>query len=136
MHFRKRPSGVNTGLRGIAIKGYDPVAYFNESRPVKGRREFSYTWANAKWYFASRENRDRFVANPGAYAPAYGGYCAWATASGKIAGISPKAWQIRNGILYFNFSKGLNRRFFENAEANINHANEHWPVLKKKLESD
>jgi hypothetical protein len=65
---------VNTNNSGVALKGYDAVAYFIEARAVKGESKFSYTWNNAKWYFVSTENRDRFAADPGHFAPQYGGY--------------------------------------------------------------
>ena len=65
---------VNTNFFGVAIKGYDTVAYHTENRAVKGSREFSYQWNDARWYFASAENRDRFAADPERFAPQYGGY--------------------------------------------------------------
>ena len=65
---------INKLNNGIAIKGYDPVAYHTEDRAVKGNKNFSYKWNDAEWYFASGENRDLFAANPERYAPQYGGY--------------------------------------------------------------
>ena len=65
---------INKSNNGIAIKGYDPVAYYTEGRAVKGNKNFSYKWNDAEWYFASAENRDLFAANPERYAPQYGGY--------------------------------------------------------------
>ncbi|UCD36139.1 MAG: YHS domain-containing protein [Nitrospiraceae bacterium] len=65
---------VNADREGIAIKGYDAVAYFTEGRPVPGDRGFSHEWNGARWLFASKENRDLFMKDPGAYAPQYGGY--------------------------------------------------------------
>jgi len=65
---------VNTNWLGIAIKGYDTVAYFTEGRAVKGNKEFEFEWQDAKWRFASAANRDKFAANPQAYAPQYGGF--------------------------------------------------------------
>jgi YHS domain-containing protein len=65
---------VNTNIFGVAIKGYDAVAYFTEGRAVKGTKKFSYNWNDAKWYFASGENRSLFAADPEQYAPQYGGY--------------------------------------------------------------
>jgi YHS domain-containing protein len=65
---------VNETFFGVAIKGYDTVAYHTEGRAVKGRSEFAYTWNDAKWYFASTENKDLFAADPERYAPQYGGY--------------------------------------------------------------
>ncbi len=65
---------VNKTFFGVAIKGYDTVAYHTEGRAVKGRNEYSYVWNDAKWYFASAGNRDLFSADPQRYAPQYGGY--------------------------------------------------------------
>ena len=65
---------INSNIFGVAIKGYDTVAYFTEGRAVKGQSKFSYSWNDAEWYFASAENRDLFKASPEDYAPKYGGY--------------------------------------------------------------
>ena len=65
---------INSDIFGVAIKGYDTVAYFTEGRAVKGKREFAFSWNDAEWYFASAENRDLFTADPEHYAPKYGGY--------------------------------------------------------------
>jgi YHS domain-containing protein len=65
---------VNAGSDGIAIKGYDPVAYFTMSKPVKGSDQFTYEWKGAKWLFSNREHLDLFSADPDKYAPQYGGY--------------------------------------------------------------
>jgi YHS domain-containing protein len=66
--------GINTDDRGVAIKGYDTVAYFTEEKPVKGREEFSFEWKGARWLFSSREHLDLFAKDPERYAPRYGGY--------------------------------------------------------------
>ena len=65
---------VNKTFFGVAIKGYDTVAYHTEGRAVKGKSEFSHKWNDAKWYFSSADNRDLFAADPESYAPQYGGY--------------------------------------------------------------
>lgn len=65
---------INSDIFGVAIKGYDTVAYFTEGRAMKGKSEFSYDWNDAKWYFATAENRNLFAADPEHYAPKYGGY--------------------------------------------------------------
>jgi YHS domain-containing protein len=65
---------VNKTSLGVAIKGYDTVAYHTENRAVKGNSEFSYNWNDAIWYFSTAENRDMFAADPEHYAPQYGGY--------------------------------------------------------------
>ena len=65
---------INQNFFGVAIKGYDTVAYHTEGRAVKGSKKFSHEWNDAKWYFSSAENRDLFVAEPERFAPQYGGY--------------------------------------------------------------
>ena len=65
---------VNTTFFGVAIKGYDTVAYHTEGRALKGKSKFSHKWNDAKWYFSSAENKDLFAADPERYAPQYGGY--------------------------------------------------------------
>ena len=65
---------INQTFFGTAIKGYDTVAYHTEGRAVKGKSKYSYEWSDAKWHFASAENRDLFATNPEKYAPQYGGY--------------------------------------------------------------
>ncbi|MBT8355159.1 MAG: hypothetical protein KJO60_11590, partial [Desulfofustis sp.] len=74
---------IYTNWRGLAIKGYDAVAFFKDSTPVEGSKEYELTWKEVKWRFASAENRDLFEADPENYAPQYGGYCAWAVAQGS-----------------------------------------------------
>jgi YHS domain-containing protein len=65
---------INTTFFGVAIKGYDPVAYHTEGRALKGKSAFVHNWNDAKWYFANESNRDLFASNPEKYAPQYGGY--------------------------------------------------------------
>ncbi|MEM1206175.1 MAG: YHS domain-containing (seleno)protein [Acidobacteriota bacterium] len=121
---------VNTGrFGGVAIKGYDPVAYFEDGRPVKGDKAIKHTWRGAEWRFASEENRDRFAADPEAYAPQYGGYCAWAVAQGKTAGIDPKAWAVVDSKLYLNYSKSIQKRWEGDVEGHIRDADANWPEL-------
>ena len=67
-------SAINTNWRGIAIKGYDPVAYFTMGQPQKGQKAFEYQWQGAKWRFANQKHMDLFKANPTKYAPQYGSY--------------------------------------------------------------
>ncbi len=74
VHAGKAEKKFNTDGYGVAIKGYDTVAYFTEGRAVKGNKEFEFEWQDAKWRFASAANRDKFAANPQAYAPKYGGF--------------------------------------------------------------
>jgi len=114
---------------GNAIKGYDPVAYFEESRPVKGSSDYTYECNDAEWRFSSAKNRDAFAENPEAYAPQYGGYCAWAVSQGYTARIDPEAWHIHNGKLYLNYSKSVQKKWQKDMEGHITQANQNWPNL-------
>jgi YHS domain-containing protein len=115
---------------GKAIRGYDPVAYFTEGRPVQGKAEHSAEWMGAEWRFASAANRDLFVAQPEHYAPQYGGYCAWAVSEGYTASIDPYAWRIVDGKLYLNFSKSVQKRWEQDIPGNIARADRNWPGLR------
>lgn len=101
---------IYTGiLSNKAAGGYDVVSYFSEnSTPVKGVKAHKTSWRGADWYFASQENLDAFKKNPTAYAPQYGGYCAWAAAHDTLAKGDPTIYHIENGKLYFNYDKKIN----------------------------
>lgn len=114
---------------GKAIKGYDPVAYFEASKPVKGDSDFTFDWNGATWYFASSENRDTFVASPEKYAPQYGGYCAWAVSRGYTAKIDPEAWRIHEGKLYLNYSLAVQQNWEKDIPGNIVLGDKNWPSL-------
>ena len=117
---------------GGAIRGYDPVAYFTEGRPVKGRKAHRAEWMGATWSFASAENRKRFEADPEKYAPRYGGYCAWAVSRGYTASIDPDAWSIVDGALYLNYSLGVRSQWSQDAPGNIAKADANWPKLLER----
>jgi len=114
---------------GVAIRGYDTVAYFAEGRPVKGRKSFEAEWNGATWRFASAENRDAFTADPEKYAPRYGGYCAWAVSQGYTAGIDPSAWKIVDGKLYLNYSREVQETWEQDIQGFIRLADENYPKL-------
>jgi YHS domain-containing protein len=67
-------SPINKNWKGLAIKGYDPVAYFTDGKPIEGKKEFEYTWQDAKWRFANKDHLNLFKSDPEKYAPQYGGY--------------------------------------------------------------
>ena len=115
---------------GIAIRGTDPVAYFTENQPITGRKEFSHDWAGATWYFATAENRDAFRANPNAYAPQYGGFCAWAVAAkGRLYSTQPKNWSVVAGKLYLNYSDKIQDLWEADRQAFIAQGDVRWPEI-------
>ena len=119
-----------------AISGYDAVAYFTEGGPVEGSDEFSMEYKGAVWKFASQEHLDLFQAESEAYAPQYGGYCAWAMAEGDTASTEPELWTIHDGKLYLNYSRRINARWKENMLEYIEQADRHWAELEPTLETD
>ena len=118
---------------GGAIRGYDPVAYFTEGRPVRGKSAHRLEWMGATWYFASAKNRESFEAKPEKYAPRYGGYCAWAVSQGYTASTDPDAWSIVEGALYLNYSLGVKKQWEQDIPGNIAKADVNWPkILQRK----
>ena len=118
---------------GIAIRGTDPVAYFTESKPVKGNPDFSYEWGNTTWHFSSEENKNLFSENPEKYAPQYGGFCAWAVSEGYTAEIDPNAWKIVDDKLYLNYSKGVQKKWEKDIPKHIEKANTNWVDISAEL---
>lgn len=117
------------GKDRAAIKGYDPVAYFTENKPVKGVKEFTHDADGATWMFASAENRDLFIANPEKYKPQFGGYCAYAVSRNTTASIRPEFFTIHNDKLYLNFSKSVYKRWIKNKDKLIDDAEQNWPKV-------
>ena len=120
---------VSTDGNGLAISGYDPVAYFTMGRPAPGSPAFEQRWNGATWRFASAENRDRFNANPEAFAPAFGGYCAWAVSQNYLAPGDPLYWRIVDGRLYLNFNARAKMLWEADLEAAIARGNANWPSV-------
>jgi len=118
--------------RNGAIRGHDPVAYFDQKGPVKGSQQFSHAWRGATWYFANAENRDKFAAAPEKYAPQYGGYCAYAVSQGYTADIDPAAWSIVDGKLYLNYSLRIRERWKRDVPGFIQKADANWPDVLKR----
>ncbi len=117
---------------GIALSGHDAVAYFTDSEPVPGNPDYSVSWNGATWYFANEKNRDLFEQEPEAYAPQYGGYCAYAVSNGYTASTVPEAWRIVDGKLYLNYSLGVRERWQQDIPGNIERADGNWPEVLVK----
>lgn len=128
---------ANTGYFGdVAIKGYDPVAYFTDEKAIEGSPAYSHRWLGAVWHFTSARNRDLFIANPGKYAPQYGGYCADGVSLGTVTtNIDPQAWRIIDGKLYLSYDPGA-ADGFEKKPSKVVDSKKHWSEVQSTLISD
>jgi YHS domain-containing protein len=122
----------NVDLSGLALKGYDPVAYFTENKPAKGKAEFTARHEGATYRFASAANRDAFAAAPEKYSPQYGGYCAFGMAAGYKAPIEPDAWTVVDGKLYLNYNQSVRRQWSGDIPGYLRKADANWPQVRSK----
>ena len=129
LYAQKAPTFIKDGK---AIRGYDPVAYFTEHKPVKGDDKLRYKWNNADWYFSSQKNLDLFKADPEKYAPQYGGYCAFGLSNGYKAPTDADAWTIDNGKLYLNYNLDVREEWNKERKQRIEKADKNWPEVKDK----
>jgi YHS domain-containing protein len=126
-------SAVNVlGGGRVAIHGYDPVAYFVDGGPRKGRADLAVERGGARWLFASPENKARFEADPERYLPAYGGYCAYGVAQGYLVKIDPAAWAIVGGRLYLNYDRSVRETWRKDVPGYVKQADGKWPGLVGK----
>ena len=126
---------VNKQSDGLALRGYDAVAYFREGAAVEGRAEFEHESNGARWLFKSAENRDAFAREPEAYAPQYGGYCSYAVAHGYTADADPQAWKVVGGKLYLNYNEDVRRLWEQDIPGFLQKSEQNWPqFLKRKPE--
>lgn len=124
---------VYTGfLSNTAAQGYDVVAYFTDGAPVKGNKEFATEYNGAVFQFSSQANLDAFFAEPSAYAPQYGGYCAWAISQGYTAKGDASYWAIVDGKLYLNYNKKVQSDWDQNRSEFIAGADKNWPSVLTK----
>lgn len=134
---------INTGLfGGVAIKGYDTVAYFTEGKAMKGSKKFAYDWLGTPWYFANARHRDLFEADPTKYAPQFGGFCALGVGHARnkhaAENIDPvNAWRIIDGKLYFVYSEAYVGELDGPARDEwLERAEENWPAIKAEIKDD
>jgi hypothetical protein len=117
----------------LAIKGYDPVAYFTDGKPAHGLPDISYEWDEHRYLFANAAHRDLFKADPVHYAPQFGNFCAMALATGELVVANPENWLINDGKLYI-FGKAAPFGpvlFQQDLDANIVKADQNRPLLPK-----
>ncbi|MGG5888106.1 YHS domain-containing (seleno)protein [Falsiroseomonas sp. HC035] len=114
---------------GVALDGYDTVAWFAEGRPRRGNPALLAEHAGVAWHFASAANLARFEADPTAHLPRFGGFCAYGVARGYKVDIDPEAWHIHGGSLYLNYDRGVQRQWQRDIPGNIARAEANWPRL-------
>lgn len=132
----KPTTEVNTDATGLVIRGYDPVAYFTEGRPVPGRPDLSMEYKGGKYLFANAGNRDAFKANPEKYIPRYGGYCAYGVAKGKKFDIDPSSWRIVEGKLYVLLNPSILQEWSTDTKEYLRRSEENWPLIRTKGSSE
>ena len=122
---------TNKTWGGLAIKGFDAVAYFKEGKAVKGNKDISFDYDGAKWLFATVDHKELFIKEPSHYAPQYGGFCAFAVSQNSLADIDPAAWTVLNDKLYLNYNASISQKWNEKKDQYIKDADQHWPQLEK-----
>jgi YHS domain-containing protein len=123
---------TNVDKSGVAVHGYDPVAYFTDGKPVKGTAERSFAVDGVTYWFANDQNLAAFKAEPAKYAPQYGGYCAYGVAQGYKPDIDPTAFKVVEGKLYLNLSPDVQSRWVKDIPGYINDADKNWKTLVSK----
>ncbi len=117
---------------GVAVQGYDVVAYFQNNKPIEGKSEISTKYNNATYFFSSEENKVVFLKNPAKYAPQYGGYCAYGVSENHTSPTDPQAFTIVDDKLYLNYNLKVKELWLKDREQRIVKANENWKTLNKK----
>jgi len=123
----------NLDGNGVALQGYDPVAFFTHNRPVKGDQQFQSKYHDAIYYFASAEHKAAFEKDPAKYEPQFGGFCAYGVSRGKTVPIKIEAWQIVNGRLLMQYDLDVKANFNTDPQGNLTKADKSWPGLVEKL---
>jgi YHS domain-containing protein len=118
-------------IDGVALRGYDAVAYHEIGKPTEGSPAFTHDYKGSTFRFASDANRKKFVADPEKYAPQYGGFCALGTANGYKVKTEPDAFKVVDGKLYFNYNRKVLEMWQQDQAGYIERANKNWPEVSK-----
>lgn len=130
----KTSTKVFKNPKGVAIKGYDPVAYFTDNRPVKGKAEFRYKYKNAIWWFKNEKHLKMFKKNSNRYMPQYGGYCSYGISHKKgLVEADPTKWKIIDGKLYLlGVKKVVDKIWLKDPQKNIDIGDSVWQNVYAK----
>ena len=129
-------SALNVDAKGVAVQGYDVVAYQTVGAPTKGNASFMAKHEGATYHFSSAAHRDLFTANPAKYAPSFGGFCAMGVALEKKLDGDPTAWKVVDGQLHLNVNKDVQKKWMEDVPGNVKKAVMTWPSIKAKAPKD
>lgn len=125
---------LNTTADGIAMDGFDVVAYFTDNAPAKGKPEFAVEQDGATWLFASQAHADAFKANPAAYSPKSNGWCSHAVSEGYAAEVDfVQGWTIIDNALYLNWDKSVRDVFVAEKDKRVPASATNWPTVSGKL---
>ena len=123
---------VNVDKQGVALKGYDPVAYFTDNAPQKGNAAITSTYKGAQYQFVSDEHKKMFDANPAKFEPQFGGFCAYGVSKGYTVKIEPDAFQVVDGRLLLQYDKSVREKFQKDTQGNLKKADANWPGILDK----
>jgi YHS domain-containing protein len=123
-------SATNTDAGGLALRGYDPVAYFSAGTPTPGISTISAVYDGAKYLFATEADKKLFMDNPRKYLPEFGGFCAVGTAYGQKVDTDPETGVVVNGKLYLNNNAKAFALFKNDTSGTIDRAEKNWPKVK------
>jgi YHS domain-containing protein len=125
----RQPEQFTGIIPGVALGGYDAVAYHTLGRATRGNAAITATYGGVQWRFASDAHRAAFRADPTRYLPRFGGYCAWAVSQGYTASGDPEAWRIVDGRLYLNYDRSVQARWETDIPGHIRAGVANWPAV-------
>lgn len=117
---------------GVAIQGYDPVAYFESNKAIQGDSEINTKFNKALYFFSSEKNKALFLKTPDKYVPQFGGYCAYGVSESHLSPTDPQAFTIVDDKLFLNYNLEVKKMWSKDREERIKKANENWINLNKK----
>jgi YHS domain-containing protein len=123
---------INLDHNGLALQGYDPVAYFTDNKPVKGDPKFTATYKGGTYQFASADHKEAFESNPAKYAPQFGGFCGYAASINKLAPIEVEYFQVLHGRLVMQHNEKAWKLWHQDVEGNLKKADANWPKLSQE----
>jgi YHS domain-containing protein len=123
---------INVDRHGLALQGYDPVAYFTDHKPVEGDAHIKSTYQGATYQFATGQHKQMFDADPAKYEPQFGGFCAYAVSQNHTASIGPEFWSIIDGRLFLQHNDKAVSLWNQDVPGHVKDADKNWPGIADK----